>query len=71
VWGAFHALGLIAYDLYRPWATRRRLKRGPKVPPLRNHVGRVVAIATTFAFVSIGWIPFALPLQAMRRIFGW
>jgi alginate O-acetyltransferase complex protein AlgI len=68
VWGVYHAVGLIVFDVVRANVMRRRLKN--KVPPpkgARALVGRVAATACTFTFVSLGWIPFALPLG---RLFG-
>lgn len=71
LWGLFHAAGLVAYDLYRPGATRRRLKRGTKGSRAGKLVGRLIATAATFAFVSMGWILFVLPLHALRGLFRW
>jgi alginate O-acetyltransferase complex protein AlgI len=66
VWGLYHALGLIVFDLFRSWATKKRRARKGK-PLLPAPLGRVLATGLTFSFVSIGWIFFALPL---RVIFG-
>ncbi len=66
VWGLYHAAGLIAYDLYRPGAMRRRLKRkGSPHAALVNRLERWSAIAGTFAFVSAGWIFFVLPISRL------
>ena len=66
VWGLYHAIGLIVYDLYRPGAMRRRLRRkGAPHAALVNRVERWSAIACTFAFVSAGWIFFVLPLSRL------
>jgi alginate O-acetyltransferase complex protein AlgI len=64
VWGLYHAIGLVVYDVFRAWAAKkRRARRGkPLLPP---PVGRVLATALTFSFVSIGWIPFVLPMHVL------
>jgi alginate O-acetyltransferase complex protein AlgI len=69
LWGLYHAAGLIWLDLYRPWATKRRLLQGASaVPAWRRITGHAVAVAVTFLFVSLGWIPFVLPIETMLRL---
>jgi alginate O-acetyltransferase complex protein AlgI len=66
LWGLYQALGLIVYDVWRTWAAKKRRARKGK-PLLPAPLGRVLATGLTFSFVSVGWIPFVLPL---RVIFG-
>jgi alginate O-acetyltransferase complex protein AlgI len=62
-WGLYHAAGLIAFDLFRAWRLRRAAAAGlPAGGP--TLAGRLAGVAATFTFVSIGWIPFVLPLGA-------
>lgn len=70
LWGLYHALGLIAYDLYRPWAQRRRRKKGkaPPPPPWRARLSHAAAVAGTFAFVSLGWSFFVLPARTLLTL---
>jgi alginate O-acetyltransferase complex protein AlgI len=62
LWGLYHGAGLVAYDLYRQGATKRRLKR-KGAPKLRHAeaLGRAASVALTFSFVSLGWVFFVLP----------
>ena len=65
LWGLYHATGLIAVD----WNQRRRRTR--RLGAVSNHfVVRFVSIAGTFIFVSLGWILFALPVEALLRLDG-
>jgi len=64
VWGIYHAVGLIIYDLYRTWGLKRR------APGISRHVSErwkksneVMAIGGTMTFVSLGWILFVLPIS--------
>ncbi|HXQ76700.1 MAG TPA: MBOAT family O-acyltransferase, partial [Gemmatimonadaceae bacterium] len=53
LWGVYHGLLLAAYNVIRM-----------KVPRLSDAPWyRALAIATTFLFVTIGWVPFFLPLD--------
>jgi D-alanyl-lipoteichoic acid acyltransferase DltB (MBOAT superfamily) len=64
LWGLYHALGLIAFDFYRPGAMRRRLRRkGSPNAAFINRVERSLGIALTFSFVSAGWIFFVFPVS--------
>ncbi len=60
-WGAYHAVGLIAFDLYR---STRKPKRGVKP----SRLARTAAIMATFVFISIGWILFVLPLSLLGTV---
>ena len=64
VWGLWHALGLIGQD----WNVRRLRRRGWRPPLVKPWPIRVRDIALTFGFVSVGWIFFALPVEAWSRI---
>jgi D-alanyl-lipoteichoic acid acyltransferase DltB (MBOAT superfamily) len=66
LWGLYHAAGLIVSDLLRPGATQRRLKRkqrGGRLEPLIQ----TLSVAVTFAYVSLGWILFVLPVPMIMR----
>ena len=65
LWGAYHGVALILYDLYRPWAAKRRLRRKAqkKGAILPKVVTDSLAAAGTFAVVSAGWALFVLPLS--------
>lgn len=69
VWGLYHAVGLIAYDLFRNWRLRRRVGSGTKVEAstLLAHAKQGVAMVVTFLFVSLGWVFFVLPLNVVFR----
>ncbi len=60
-WGAYHAVGLIVFDLYR---SGKKSKRGVKP----SRIGRSFAIAGTFIFISLGWILFVLPLSLLGTV---
>ena len=60
-WGGFHAVGLIVFDLYR---SGKKPKRGVKP----SRLGRSLAIAGTFIFISLGWILFVLPLSLLGTV---
>jgi alginate O-acetyltransferase complex protein AlgI len=64
LWGLYHAIGLVVYDVWRAWTVKKRRARKGK-PLLPAPLGRVLATGLTFSFVSIGWIPFALPLRVI------
>ncbi len=70
LWGLYHGLGLITYDLYRQLTTRRRLLNKGKARS--RFVGRLsyaVSVLLTFSFVSFGWILFVLPTEmVIKRI---
>lgn len=64
LWGLWHALGLVVQD-----ANARRMRRGGLRPGMnKSSVVKTRDIVFTFAFVSIGWIFFALPVAALGRI---
>ncbi len=54
VWGLYHAVGLIVYDRYRAWKSKRSVAQAPSL------VATWTGIVLTFTFVSLGWIPFVL-----------
>jgi len=63
LWGAWHAIGLIAQDF------AQKLK--PRKPGLIRPDGlavRALKVLATFVFVSLGWIFFVLPLDQLARI---
>jgi alginate O-acetyltransferase complex protein AlgI len=63
LWGAWHALGLIAQDF------SQKLK--PRKPgPIRadSFPVRTVKVLATFTFVSAGWILFVLPVDQLVKI---
>ena len=63
-WGLYHAVGLIANDYFRTWAMQRRLVAGRTQAKGATALGiRVVSTAGTFAYVSLGWTWFVLPLE--------
>jgi alginate O-acetyltransferase complex protein AlgI len=64
LWGVYHAIGLVVYDIYRTWAMKKRRARKGK-PFLPAPWGKILSTAFTFAFVSVGWIFFALPLHTI------
>jgi len=67
-WGVYHALGLIAFDVYRNRAARRRIQRdNSRSAAWARRVERVIGMALTFLFVSAGWIFFVFPVS---RIMG-
>lgn len=62
LWGLYHGVGIVAYDLYRRGANKRRLKRnGRPLFPYAEPLGRGLGVLLTFSFVSLGWILFVLP----------
>ncbi|HEY0377639.1 MAG TPA: MBOAT family O-acyltransferase [Pyrinomonadaceae bacterium] len=68
LWGLYHGFGIVAYDLYRRGANRRRLKRaGKPLFPYAGPLGRAASVLLTFSFVSLGWIFFALPTGMIFR----
>ena len=68
LWGLYHGVGIMVYDLYRRGANRRRLKReGRPLFPYAETLGRGVSVLLTFSFVSLGWIFFALPTGMIFR----
>jgi alginate O-acetyltransferase complex protein AlgI len=68
LWGLYHGVGLIIYDVYRQAATRRRAraKRDQTAPKLQ-FLKRTAFAALTFCFVSFGWILFVLPTDMIFR----
>src|SRR5258705_9315991 len=66
LWGLYHAFGLIVFDLYRPGAMRRRLRRkGNPNAVFINRVEHLFGIALTFSFVSASWILFVFPVSRL------
>jgi alginate O-acetyltransferase complex protein AlgI len=71
LWGMYHAGGLILYDLYKPWATKRRLKaKRPAIPAWRATLSHAAAVSGTLLFVTAGWIFFALPTKQLWSLAG-
>ena len=69
LWGLYHAFGLIVFDLYRPGAMRRRLRRkGNPNAVFINRVEHLFGIALTFSFVSASWILFVFPVSRLLGI---
>ena len=68
MWGAYHAAGLIISDFYRPSAAKRRLKRrsNSKLKYAEPFI-QALCIIGTFAYVSLGWILFVLPLSTILK----
>jgi alginate O-acetyltransferase complex protein AlgI len=63
LWGLYHGLGIVVYDLYQ-----RRLKRkGEPLFPYAETLGRGLGVLLTFSFVSLGWVFFALPTGMIFR----
>ncbi len=68
LWGLYHGLALIAYDLYRQFTVKRRLQKTTRSPYSATLIG-LASRACTFSFVSLGWIFFVLPAgMIFRRI---
>lgn len=63
LWGAWHALGLIAQDF-----SQKLLPRKPGVMPRDGWALRALKILGTFVFVTLGWILFVLPIDQLARI---
>ncbi len=68
LWGIYHGIGLLVYDLYRQGTMQRRLRRKEK-PSFRllAPISHAVSVALTFSFVSLGWILFVLPADMVFR----
>lgn len=72
LWGLYHGLGLIVYDL---WIRRQapRLVAPADVRASQLTIARLrdaAAILVTFVFVSLGWIPFVLPAGTLSHALG-
>jgi alginate O-acetyltransferase complex protein AlgI len=64
IWGAYHGILLTLYQ-------RIRLKTPPWIiehPLYRSRLARGAATAVTFLLVTIGWVPFMLPLSGARKM---
>lgn len=64
VWGVYHGILLTLYNGIR-------LKMPPAIrehPFYSSRVARVASIAATFLLVTIGWVPFMLPLSEARKM---
>ena len=64
VWGAYHGLLLSAHHVIRT-----------KIPPFisdrawyRSRLASAVSAAVTFAFVTVGWVPFMTDLATARKL---
>jgi D-alanyl-lipoteichoic acid acyltransferase DltB (MBOAT superfamily) len=68
LWGLYHGMGLIAYDLYRQATTRRRLlKKDKSTASSLQRLSYAVSVMLTFSFVSFGWILFVLPTDMLLK----
>jgi len=68
LWGIYHGIGLIVYDLYRQGTMQRRLRR--KDQPRSRFLAPVAhagSVLLTFSFVSMGWILFVLPTEMIFK----
>lgn len=66
IWGLWHALGLVVQDA---WARRQRARGIRPVVP-KPFISKPWGMALTFSFVSLGWVFFVLPVEALGRIGG-
>lgn len=64
LWGLYHAAGLIVQDRW----DRYRRRPGPRPVAGKSVRGRVAGMTLTFAFVSVGWIFFVLPLGKLAAV---
>lgn len=67
LWGLYHGIGLVVYDLYRQFMARRGLRGASASWGLGAWLWRGAATALTFSFVSFGWIFFALPSEMLLK----
>jgi alginate O-acetyltransferase complex protein AlgI len=68
LWGLYHGVGIVTYELYRRGINKRRVKRvGRERPLYAGLLGRAAGVVLTFSFVSIGWILFVLPTGMIFR----
>ena len=67
LWGLYHAIGLIFYDIWRSRQGPRRRGSQLEMTPT-GLMKQGAATALTFAFVSAGWILFVFPIA---QITGW
>lgn len=66
LWGAYHALGLFTVDAMRAVRSTRSPAVATPAQPL-PHV-RLLNMAATFVFVSLGWILFVFPIDRLQRL---
>lgn len=64
LWGAYHGFGLTCYDL----GQKLRAPKAGYRQPRDSLFGKSLKVAATFAFVSIGWVFFVLPVDRLARI---
>ncbi len=66
VWGLYHGILLALFHFVRlktpVWIADHPLYRSP--------VAKGLAVAVTFACVTLGWVPFMLPLKEAQRLLG-
>lgn len=63
-WGLWHGAGLFAHNLWSQFAKSRNVV-------VDTRIAQPLGVATTFAFVTIGWVWFALPApQDASRVFA-
>ncbi|MEO6527844.1 MAG: MBOAT family O-acyltransferase [Gemmatimonadaceae bacterium] len=65
LWGAMHALAIVAYSLYER-ALRRRVRGGARAAYLANRGVRIMATAVTFEFVAFSLAFVAYPATFLR-----
>jgi alginate O-acetyltransferase complex protein AlgI len=64
VWGLYHGVLLSIFHLVRLQTPVRVVEH----PLYRSRVTRGFAVAVTFACVTLGWVPFMLPLEEARKL---
>jgi len=75
LWGLYHAVGIIVYDQYRQRTAKARLLASRQPPReglalWRQRVRHCLDVAATFAFVSLGWMLFVLPIPRLLKGLG-
>ena len=74
IWGIHHGLGLGCHRVYQSFMQKKLGRKGYRTLATRR-LYRICCWATTFLFVSLGWIWFALPLEqavdVWRKLGGW
>lgn len=68
IWGLWHGLGLFVQNRWTEWI-RPRLGTAQKHRPIRWSL-TVISTLFTFAYVSLGWVWFALPVEKAILVFG-
>jgi alginate O-acetyltransferase complex protein AlgI len=73
IWGAWHGLGLFVHNRWSDWIKPRAAALNAS--PLLATVLPALSTASTFVYVSLGWVWFALPdaglaARTLLRLFG-